>query len=340
MNGLERTLAFLTGKPVDRPPVHPILMRWAARHAGVKYRDFCLDPAAKTAAAIHCAEDFGFDWVTVMSDPWVEASAFGIQLDYPEDNLPIDTGGHLPDVETAATLQPYRPLDHRRCVSRIEEIRMFKKHVGGTHFIVGWVEGPVAEYADLRGVSEAAMDFIDDPDACHQAIHVIVESALEFITLQVEAGAHCIGIGDAFCSQIGPKLYRNLAWPGEKRMIEHIHRLGAIAKLHICGNTAPILHDMIATGADIIDVDHLVPDMAVFAGDLAPTQVFSGKADPVGILRNGTPEQIIETVRAHHAEGRGRVIVSPGCEVPPDAPDANLRALVNAARAIHNPDDP
>jgi uroporphyrinogen-III decarboxylase len=34
------------------------------------------------------------------------------------------------------------------------------------------------------------------------------------------------------------------------------------------------------------------------------------------------------------------VIVSPGCEVPPDAPDANLRALVNAARAIHNPDDP
>jgi len=333
MNGLERTLTFLAGNPVDRPPVHPILMRWAARHAGVRYRDFCLDPATKTAAAIRCAEDFDLDWVTVMSDPWAEASAFGIQLDYPEDNLPIDTGGHLPDVESAAALQPYHPLEHPRCVGRIEEIRLFKKHVGDSRFIVGWVEGPVAEYADLRGVSEAAMDFLDDPDACRQAMDVTVESALEFITLQVEAGAHCIGIGDAFCSQIGPKLYRDLAWPGEKRMVDHIHRLGALAKLHICGNTAPILHDMIATGADIIDIDHLVPDMAAFAGQLSPTQVFSGKADPVSIIRNGTPEQIIETVHAHHAEGHGRVIVSAGCEIPPDTTDANLRALVEAAGA-------
>ena len=334
MNGLERTLAFLAGKPVDRPPVHPILMRWAARHAGFKYRDFILDPTAKVAANLRCAEDFDLDWVTVLSDPWTEASAFGIQLDYPEDGLPIDIGGHLPDAESAAAILPYHPRDHTRCRNRIEEIRLFKKLGGDTRFIVGWVEGPVAEYADLRGVSEAAMDFLDDPAACSQAMDVIVESALEFITLQVEAGAHCIGIGDAFCSQIGPKLYRELAWPGEKRMIDHIHNLGAIAKLHICGNTAPILRDMIATGADIIDVDHLVPDMSVFAAELAPNQVFCGKSDPVSILLNGKPETIIESVRAHHAEGRGRVIVSAGCELPPDTADENLRALRAAAQSL------
>ena len=334
MTGLERTLAFVADKSVDRPPVHPILMRWAARHAGVKYRDFILDPAAKTSAAIRSAKDFDLDWVTVLSDPWTEASAFGIQLDYPEDNLPVDIGGHFPDAESAARLEPYRPLEHKRCLNRIEEIRIFRKHVGDSHFIVGWVEGPVAEYADLRGVSEAAMDFLDDPDSCRRAMDVIVESALEFITLQVEAGAHCIGIGDAFCSQIGPRLYRELAWPGEKRMIDHIHSLGALAKLHICGNTAPILRDMIATGADIVDIDHLVPDMSVFAGDLAPHQVFCGKSDPVSILRNGPPERIMESVRAHHAEGRARVIVSAGCELPPDTPDANLRALGEAAKSL------
>jgi MtaA/CmuA family methyltransferase len=334
MNGLDRTLAFVAGRPVDRPPVHPILMRWAARHAGVKYRDFCLDPAAKTSAAIRCAEDFDLDWVTVLSDPWAEASAFGIQIEYPEDNLPLDVGGRLTDAAAAAALQPYRALDHPRCAGRIEELRTFHKLVGDSRFIVGWVEGPVAEYADLRGVSEAAMDFLDDPDACRQAMDVIVESALDFITLQVEAGAHCIGIGDAFCSQIGPRLYRDLAFPGEKRMVEHIHRLGALAKLHICGNTAPILRDMIATGADIIDVDHLVPDMSVFVGELAPTQVFCGKTDPVSIIQDGRPEQIAASVRACHAEGRGRVIVSAGCEVPPDTSPENMRASGKAARSL------
>jgi uroporphyrinogen decarboxylase len=327
MTGLERTLTFLAGKPVDHPPFHPIIMRWAARYAGVKYRDFCLDYRAKAAAMIKCADDFGIDWVTVMSDPWAEATAFGIQVEYPEDNLPMDVGGRLPDLESAARIKPYKPLEHERCVNRINEIKELKRLAGDKYFIVGWVEGPVAAYADIRGLSEAAMDFLDDPDLCGQAMDVIVASAKEFITLQVEAGAHCIGIGDAFCSQIGPAPYRRLAIEREKQLVDHIHKLGAKAKLHICGNTAPIMRDMIATGADIIDVDHLVPDMAPFAPFLGPQQVFSGKTDPVSVIQNGTPAQIMASVRECRAQAAGRVIVSAGCEVPPDTTPANLRAF-------------
>lgn len=327
MNGLQRTLSFLAGTPVDRRPFHPIIMRWAARYAGVKYRDFCLDYHAKAAAMIKCADDFGLDWVTVMSDPWAEAEAFGVTVDYPRDNLPVDTGGRLPDLEAAAALRPYKPLDHARCVNRINEIREFKRLAGDKYFIVGWVEGPVAAYADIRGLTEASMDFLDDPDACGKAMDAIIGSAMEFITLQVGAGAHCIGIGDAFCSQIGPGPYRDLAFGREKRLVDHIHSLGAKAKLHICGNTSPIMKDMISTGADIIDVDHLVPDMGAFVEFLAPAQVFSGKSDPVSVIQNGTPEQIAESVRECRLEAAGRVIVSAGCEVPPDTSLANMEAF-------------
>lgn len=331
MTGLQRTLDFLAGQPVDRPPFHPIIMRWAARYAGVKYRDFCLDYRAKTDAMIRCADDFGIDWVTVMSDPWAEAEAFGVRVEYPEDNLPVDVGGRLPDLEAAAALRPYQPLDHARCVNRINEIREFKRRVGGKYFIVGWVEGPVAAYADLRGLSEAAMDFLDDPQACGQAMDVIVAAAKTFITLQVEAGAHCIGIGDAFCSQIGPGPYRDLAFRREKELVDHIHSLRAKAKLHICGNTSKIMPDMIRTGADILDVDHLVPSMAGFAPLLGPHQVFSGKADPVSVIQDGTPEQIAQSVRESRVQAGGRCIVSAGCEVPPDTSMENLVAFRAAA---------
>ena len=333
MTGLERTLDFLAGKPVDRQPFHPIIMRWAARYAGVKYRDFCLDYRANAMAMIKCADDFGIDWVTVMSDPWTEAEALGITVEYPEDDLPIDTGGRLPDLEAAASLLPYNPLAHARCVNRINEIRELKRLSGGRYFIVGWVEGPVAAYADVRGLTEASIDFLDDPEACGKAMDVIVESAMAFITLQVEAGAHCIGIGDAFCSQIGPGPYMELAFEREKRLVDHIHSLGAKAKLHVCGNTAPIMKDMIATGADILDVDHLVPDMGAFLEALSPTQVFSGKSDPVSIVQNGTTAQIVESVRKCRAESGGRVIVSAGCEVPPDTSLENMRAFRTATYA-------
>jgi len=148
-----------------------------------------------------------------------------------------------------------------------------------------------------------------------------------------QAGAHGIGIGDAFCSQIGPAPYLELAFEREKQLVDHIHSLGAKAKLHICGNTAPIMPHMIATGADILDVDHLVPDMAAFAALLAPHQVLSGKTDPVSIIQNGSPAQIAESVRECRRQAAGRVIVSAGCEIPPDTSLANMRAFRAAADA-------
>jgi MtaA/CmuA family methyltransferase len=331
MTGQQRTLAFLRGQAVDRIPCHPIIMRWAARHAGVKYREFCLAPLRKCEAMIRCAEDFDLDWVTVMSDPYCEASAFGLQIEYPADNLPMDVGGHFTEAEAVGRLQPFDPLAHDRPRSRIAEIREFRRRVGDDKFIVGWVEGPVAAYANLRGVSEAALDFIDEPESVRQGMEVTVASALDFITLQVEAGADAIGIGDAFCSQIGPDRYRQLAWEGERQMVDHIHNLGAKAKLHICGDTTLLLPDMIRTGADIIDVDHLVTNMAACAPLLAPHQVFSGQADPVALIQDGSPEAITQNLQASRNQARGRCIVSAGCEITPDTTERNFRALTQAS---------
>ncbi len=331
MNGLQRTLGFIANQPVDRTPFHPIIMRWAAQYAGIKYRDFCTDYRAKCEAMIRCADDFELDWVTVMSDTYCEASAFGLQIEYPENDLPVDVAGHLQDLEAVARLQPYRPQEQLRCVNRINEVAEFKRRVGDKYFVLGWVEGPVAEYADIRGVTAAAMDFLDGPETAGKAMDVIVECALEFITLQVKAGAHCIGIGDAFCSQIGPKLYQLLAFEREKRMVDHIHSLGALAKLHICGNTHSIMEGMIATGADIIDVDHLVPSMVPFAHLLGSHQVFSGKTDPVSVIQDGTPDQIAADVADCRQQGGGCVIVSAGCEITPGTSVGNMRSFRMAA---------
>lgn len=334
MTGYERTLAFLKREPVDRPPFHPIVMRWAARYAGVRYRDFCLEPEAKCQAMIRCARDFDLDWVTVMSDPWAEASAFGVDVEYPEDNLPVDVGGHLPDAAAAAGLQPYDPLENSRCRNRLAEIRNFQARVGGEYFIAGWVEGPVAEYVDIRGASEASFDFLMDPENAGKAMDIINESALHFITLQLQQGANVIGIGDAFCSQIGPDLYRQFAFERQKRMVEHIHAAGALAKLHICGNTASILPDMIATGADIIDVDHMVPTMEAYSGQLGAQQVLCGKADPVAVIQDGSANDILQTVRDDFSEAGGRCIVSAGCEITPDTSTDNMHAFRKAVSKL------
>lgn len=334
MTGLERTMKFLSGERTDCIPFHPIIMRWAAKYAGVKYRDFCTVPAEKARAMVLCAKDFGIDWVTVMSDPWAEASAFGIAIEYPEDSLPLGKTGLFPDTGSTRHLRKYNPLENARCANRIEEIKIFSR-IAGDKFIVGWIEGPVAEYVDLRGASDASVDFLIEQEAVEEAMSVITESAYDFIELQVKAGAHCIGIGDAFCSQIGPELYHALAFERQKKLVECVHSYGAVAKLHICGDTTSLLGGMINTGADIIDIDHLVTDISSSASILKKHQVLSGKCDPVTVVENGSEETICEAVYRDFSDAGGRCIVSAGCEITPGTSLENMKFFRKAADRLN-----
>ena len=49
-------------------------------------------------------------------------------------------------------------------------------------FICGWVEGPLAEYCDIRDINLAITDLYEYPDKVHQALDVITENAIGFIT--------------------------------------------------------------------------------------------------------------------------------------------------------------
>ena len=334
LSGQQRTQNFISGNNVDHPPFHPIIMRWAAQYAGVNYRDFCCHPLSKCQAMIKCANDFNIDWVTVMSDPYAEAEAFGIKVEYPENDLPHNLN-HFSSVDELIRLKPYDPTQNHRTKARITEISTYRELIGNRYFVVGWVEGPIGEYVDLRCANEASLDFIDEPEKVGLAMDIITDAAKHFITEQINAGADCIGIGDAFASQIGPALYRKFAFPREKLLVDHIHSLGAKAMLHVCGNTTAIIPDMIATGVDIIDIDHLVLSLAPFSSLLAPHQVFSGKLDPIGDLQNGSSEQIYCAIRKAQAETNNRIILSAGCEVTPGTSVEKMRIFQQLVQRLN-----
>jgi MtaA/CmuA family methyltransferase len=333
MTPLQRTLDFIANKPVDVPPLHPIVMQFAAGHAGIKYRDFCLNPESKVQGMIKCADDFSLDWVTVMSDPYAEAEGFGMQVQYPEDSLPVNSGLVINDISDIDRLTVPAMAESARMLGRVAEIELFSRRVGDKYFIVGWVEGPMAEYADLRGLAPACLDLFDHEKELTTALDIMTENAIAFIDAQIDAGAHCIGIGDAACSQIGPAFYKQYIVEREKRLVDQIHSRNALAKLHICGDTRSILPDMIATGADIVDIDHLVGDMSPYVDLLGDTQVLSGNSDPVEVVMRGTADTIARSVRACYEQTKGRGIVSAGCEIPKQTSEANFAAYCAAARS-------
>ena len=51
-----------------------------------------------------------------------------------------------------------------RTLDRIKGVELFRERLGEPFPIIGWVEGPLAEAADLCGVSEILMNMIMEPD--------------------------------------------------------------------------------------------------------------------------------------------------------------------------------
>ena len=329
MTPKQRLLATIRGEEHDRVPVTPIVMQWAAHHIGRSYRDYYLNGQCLAAGQLAVMRDFHTDWVSVMSDPWCEASAFGMAFDWPEESVGVPRGHLIQSPADARKLTVFDPHAHDRPRERLACIRAERAAVGDDVAVFGWVEGPLAEYADLRGLEDACIDLMDDPATFHAAAEVIVENAIHFAREQVAAGADFIGVGDAACSVIGPDLYREHVWPWERKLFAGIHDAGALVKLHICGNIAPLLPMLAEVGADILDVDYMVPlDQARAAvGDQV---TLCGNFDPVAALKDSTPAAIAAAAqRCIDAAGgpRSRFILQPGCEVPPGTPAEHLHAF-------------
>jgi MtaA/CmuA family methyltransferase len=217
----------------------------------------------------------------------------------------------------------------------IKAVALLKERIGKEKIVEGWIEGPIAEAADLRGINTLMMDFYDDPAFVRELFAFVVEMELRFAKEQVAAGADLIGIGDAAASLIGPQIYHEFVWPYEKTLVEGVHRLGAKVRLHICGNTRPHLENMGRLGCEIVDLDYLAP-ISDGRQKMGPNQILLGNVNPVQVLRNGTVEGVRKAIADCHQQAGARFIVGAGCEVPRDTAAENLRALCDYAHA-HRP---
>lgn len=331
MNSYERLLARIHGQPVDRVPNLCIMMGFAAKYAGIPYEDFCLCPEKMVAANLLVQKDFDLDLVTVMSDPYGEAMDYGMEVVFPHDANPHAKHFFWEDEPTLDSIPLRTAVTGGRMADRVRTIALYADKVKGEIPIAGWVEGAVAEYCDLRNINEAMVDLALEEPFLEEILDRLTEQAIVYLDAQIKAGADIIGIGDAACSLLGPELYRKYGFPYEQRLVNAIHDRGALAKLHICGNTAPLLPDLAKLGADIFDLDWMV-DFPDAVKQLQGASAVNGNFDPVAVLQEGTPAQIRQAVMERLAVNSNTTIISAGCEVPRDTPHENLRMVADAIR--------
>jgi MtaA/CmuA family methyltransferase len=334
MTGRERILAVLAGQKTDHLAFMPITMMFAADILGVKYGAYARDHRTMADAQVKTAEMFSFDHVSTIGPPAPEAADLGARIQWYEDQPPsmVESESLLADKSVLARLQAQGPITGERVENRIRGVELLHQRVGDDLYVEGWVSGPCAEAADLRGINRLMLDFSDDPAFVSELFEFSVGVATHFAAVQIAAGADIIGVGDAAASLVGPRIYRELVWPWEKKLVDAIHAKGGKVRLHICGNTRRILPDLGALGCELVDIDSPVP-IGLPHAQMGPLQTIAGNLDPVRDIRNGSPDTIMQALEALHREAGPQWVVAAGCEIVRDTPHENLRAMMTFAQS-------
>ena len=327
MNGFERTVRFVKGENVDRPPFMPLVIEWASRHQGVAYPDFVYNPDIRAEVYLKCVEEYDLDCVLPDADFYEQLEDFGAKPVF--DGKVFNAKPIIEDVEDLSGLKTPTFAPGTRMGNRLTVLRKIAEREKGKRYIFGTCVGPLTEFCNARGLSDALCDLLVDEDSSRAALDVFFQNGLRFIDAQLKAGADGIQIVEPCCSLISPQLYSELMQPYHKQLVERVQQNGGLARLHICGDTNKILPYTLGTGAHILDVDSAV-DLENAARQLGKEQVLCGNLDPVAEVMSGKPADFAEKVSGIFSKTGNRCIISGGCDIPPDTTEENMRAFYRA----------
>ena len=335
MNGYERTVNFVLGKPVDHPPFMPLVIEWVSRQYGVAYNDFVYDPALRAKAYLDVCEQYDLDCILPDADFSEQLEDFGQKPLWIDGRFQVEPILSCP--EDAAKLQLPEIVPGTRQYNRVQTLKLVAEQAKGQRYIFGICIGPFTEYCNARGLSDAMRDVGKKKtrDAAMEGVKLFYRNCMNFIQAQLDAGADGIQIVEPNCSLISPRIYAEYIQPLHKEMVDLIQKNGGFARIHVCGNTMPMMPYTLGTGTHILDVDYQV-ELDQVAHLLGPEQCFCGNLNTTDEILIAKPESFTESVRKRVEQTNNRIIISGGCDVPADTTPENMRAFHDAVAALAN----
>lgn len=327
----EKILDLLSGKKIDSQPTFSGLIHLTAKgleHEGLSLHEVHHDANKLAKAAASTFRLTGMPSAALPLDLCAPAEALGAELKFYEGGeyqFPQPAKALFASTKylNAAYFQNADFSNQGRLPLICDAIRLLKDDAGNEVVISGTLPGP---YTLLLYLVEAGGLFAEmkrEPNVVLEALSHLSDFLAQVGNAYRKAGADFITIHDMGGSPgfIGPAKYEQFVYPAEK------HLIGLLPKprvLSVCGNVNKSMQVLAQTGADAISVDQLT-DIKAAREVLKATMLF-GNLDPVTTLWQGAEAQVMEAVQK--AKEAGVDAVWPGCDLVPQSPINNIRALL------------
>jgi MtaA/CmuA family methyltransferase len=341
MTSIERVQAAIDLKKPDRVPVDLHNFQPAAYATGMSLSEVFQDGELLAQAMMDAWREFGHDMILLENGTACNAQACGVEVAYRDDAAPAAHKPIIENLEDVVNLEVPDPYKTFPMNEILKATKILSKEIGDQAWICARADqGPMDLSAQLRGMSELMLDIaLDEQD---ELIHALLDYSRQVATRYayalIECGGHSTSIGEPIAGPdlLSPSHYKQYPWIHEKRMVAELKEKQIILHNHICGNTLPIVEEFIATGAQVLEIDHKTDPVIVKDAARHKTCLL-GNID-TGLLMDGTPDKVDEACKQliEIWKPDSGFILGPGCALGTTTPADNIHILVESAKKYGN----
>ncbi len=336
----QRFLGAIARQPIDRPPVW--LMRQAGRYlpsyqkvkANYSFLEMCRIPDVAAEISIQPYEILGVDAIIVFNDILIPLETMGQKVDFSEQG-PVVT----PAARNEAVISQIRRGVFDETPPVYDSIVEIRRRTGRDVPILGFAGAPftLAAYM-VEGIVSKSLRYIKElmysnPARLEKMLEMVTETAIDYLRIQIQAGADAVQIFDTWAGELSVDDYRRFALPYQRSIIETIQNEGTPVILYVKGSS-PVLNEMRESGAAVISVDWRT-NLRDVSERLGEETVLQGNLDPTAL---SAPPEVVCRLTRTILDNLGRTtghIFNLGHGVLPETPVESVQTLIET---VHNYD--
>jgi len=336
MTSYDRVMTAMELKEPDRVPIIPRTRSFCIKHAGLTMEECFENPDRYVNAQLRMVREFAFDAVAdVHAGAPLFNECLGKEL--------IFKGGGPPHAEPAfdcpGDLQKIKSIDlsgYRRMQDIHATVKKLKREAGDEYPVVASAPTPFRSAALLRGVQRFYHDIGRHPSFARDLLDLCLEACKAYAEIIIDAGADIIFTSTSVASGdcISRQHYRVFASDGHKALHAFIRSRNRPVIFHTCGDWSDRFDLVVEEGCNAMFVA-AAADMKQLKEAYGVRICLMGNVDCVRVLLRGTTAMVkdacLEALK--NAAHGGGFILADDCEVPPETPIANMRALEDAGTA-------
>lgn len=327
------------GESIDRYPVWlmrqagRILAEYRAVRASVSgFKELVETPELAAEVTIQPVDLLGVDAAIIFSDILVVPEAMGLTYEMIEKK-----GPHFPKV--IASEQDYRNLDQKIDVEERlgyvkEAIKITKRDLNNRVPLIGFAGAPwtifcyMTEGGGSKTFSKAKRILYQNPTLAHDLLNDITSVTIQYLKMQIEAGADIVQIFDSWAGILGPETYQEFGY----RYIEKIcNEITEVPVTVFAKGAHYNLNEMNALSCNTIGLDWTMK-MEQARSIVSNGKTLQGNLDPCVLYANFDTIQKKTKAMLESFDGHQRHIVNLGHGVYPDIhPDA-VRCFIETVK--------